>query len=194
MTPTRYRIIAALLIAGCSSSKKEAPPAPKSEVTADDTARAAGIVGELKKSLMTALTGALTQGAPAAVEACHAMAPGLAASLARDGIVVGRATRKPRNPANEATGWRADALASFEELHAAKTPLAGKTFSRRLPDGRVGYAEPLVIGEVCLTCHGATLAPDVSAVLAAKYPADKATGYALGDLRGVAWVELPAAR
>jgi hypothetical protein len=29
-------------------------------------------------------------------------------------------------------------------------------------------------------------------VLAEKYPGDQATGYAVGDLRGLAWVELPA--
>jgi len=34
-------------------------------------------------------------------------------------------------------------------------------FARRLPDGRTAYAEPLVIQELCLTCHGATLAADV---------------------------------
>jgi hypothetical protein len=122
------------------------------------------------------------------------MAPGLAASLSRDGVSVGRATRKPRNAANEVTGWQADALVEFEKLHADKTALAGKRFTRRLADGRAAYAEPLVIQEVCLTCHGATIAPEVQAVLAEKYPADKATGYALGDLRGVAWVELAAQR
>lgn len=176
---------------GSDTTKDKPAPAPAANVTADERTRAAGIVAELKKSLVGALQGALAQGAPAAIEACHTMAPGLAASLSRDGIVVGRATRKPRNPKNEASGWQAQALAHFEPLHAEKK-LAGATFALRLPDGRAAYAEPLVIQELCLTCHGATLAPDVQAVLAAKYPGDKATGYALGDLRGVAWVELPA--
>jgi hypothetical protein len=163
-------------------------------VTAEETARAASIVGELKKSLLGALTNALGQGAPSALAACHTMAPGLAASLSRDGVTVGRATTKPRNPSNQASGWQAEAIASFEQMHAAKTALAGKSFTRRLPDGRAAYAEPLVIQEVCLTCHGATLGADVQQVLAEKYPNDKATGYALGELRGVAWVELPGPR
>ncbi len=43
-----------------------------------------------------------------------------------------------------------------------------------------------------MTWHGANVAPEVKAVLDETYPADKATGYSVGDLRGVAWVELPA--
>jgi hypothetical protein len=180
----------ALILTACS--KDSAPPAAPPPVTGDERARAAAIVGELKKTLVGALTSALGEGAPAAVEACHGMAPALAASLSKDGITVGRATRKPRNPHNNATGWQADALADFERMHADKQPLAGASFTRRLPDGRAAYAEPLVIQELCLACHGAAIAPDVQAILAQKYPSDRATGYAVGDLRGVAWVELPA--
>ena len=119
------------------------------------------------------------------------MAPGLAASLSRDGIAVGRATRKPRNPKNAATGWQADALAELETKHR-DNKLAGAIFTRRLPDGRAAYAEPLVIQDLCLACHGANVAPEVRAILAETYPADLAIGYAVGDLRGIAWVELPA--
>ncbi len=51
-----------------------------------------------------------------------------------------------------------------------------------------------MISNLCVTCHGPTdaLAPDVKQVLATRYPGDQATGYALGDLRGIAWAELPA--
>ncbi len=189
---TLRRLACLMIVTACAKDK--ASPAPAStEVTGEERARGAAIIGELKKSLVGALQGALAQGAPSAVEMCHAMAPGLAASLSREGVTVGRATRKPRNPKNEAVGWQSDALAELEHLQA-ENKLAGATFARRLPDGRVAYAEPLVIQELCLTCHGTTIAPEVQAALAAKYPTDKATGYAVGDLRGVAWVELPARR
>jgi hypothetical protein len=185
------RLVAISLLVSCAKDTA-APPAAPAEVTAADKARGAAIIGELKKSLVGALTSALGQGAPSAVAACHTMAPGLASALSRDGVTVGRATRKPRNPKNEASGWQADALAELERMQTDKVPLAGKSFARRLPDGRIAYAEPLIIQELCLTCHGANVAPEVQAVLAEKYPADKATGYSVGDLRGVAWVELPA--
>jgi hypothetical protein len=183
-------VAVAITLAACSKKPETAPAA----VSDADRMRAAALVGELKKTLVGALTNALGQGAPAAVEACNTMAPSLTASLAREGAVVGRATRKPRNPKNAASGWQEEALTHFEQLKAGKTPLAGQAFSRRLPDGRVAYAEPLVIQDMCLTCHGSAVAPEVQAVLAAKYPGDQATGYAVGDLRGIAWVELPASK
>lgn len=38
--------------------------------------------------------------------------------------------------------------------------------------------------EVCLTCHGAAIAPAVLEKIQALYPDDKATGFGLGDIRG----------
>lgn len=179
----------ALLLVVCACSKSEPTT---TEVPAAQRAKAAALIGELKKSLLGAVTSAMSKGIPSAIAACHDEAPAIAARIAREGAVVGRATRKPRNPKNEAAGWQADALAYFEQQQAAKAPLAGASFARMLDGGKVGYAEPLLIQEVCLTCHGQTFAPEVTAALAEKYPNDRATGYALGDLRGVAWVELPA--
>jgi hypothetical protein len=174
------------------SSSTEAPPATAAAVSADDKQRAAALIAELKKSLLGAVTQAMGQGIPAAIATCHTEAPSLTAAVSREGAVVGRMTRKPRNPANAATGWQAEALSQFEKLVAEGQPLAGQSIARRLPDGRVGYAEPLAIAEVCLVCHGSQLGDDVRAALAERYPDDQATGYALGELRGVAWVELPA--
>lgn len=148
------------------------------------------MIGELKRSLLGALTRELPSGAPAALAACTAQAPAITAGLARDGVTVGRATRKPRNAANAARGWQLDAIAQFEAARSNGS-LATATFAQRLPDGRIGYAEPLVIQEVCLACHGAAIDPAVRAAIATTYPADQAVGYAVGDLRGVAWVELP---
>jgi hypothetical protein len=46
-----------------------------------------------------------------------------------------------------------------------------------------------VIDGVCLTCHG-SVGSDVAAALRERYPDDRATGYALGDFRGIAWAEV----
>jgi hypothetical protein len=181
------RIIALLALVACSKST----PPESVDVTPAQRQRGAALVGELKKSLLQAVTAAMGQGVPAAVEACAAQAPVLTAAVAREGAVVGRATDKPRNPQNAASGWQAEALAHFAKLKRSGTPLQGQAFVRALPDGRIAYAEPLVIQELCVSCHGAAIAPEVTAVIAAKYPTDRATGYAVGDLRGVAWAELP---
>jgi hypothetical protein len=181
----RTFLIAALLF-GCGS-KSEAPR----EVSGADLERGHGLAGSLKKALVAELGTAMARGVPSAIEVCQTRAPAIAAELSTDGARLGRATRRARNPTNRATGWTLEAITHFEDLHARKQPLASASFSRILDDGRVAYAEPLVIQEICVTCHGKEPAPDVRATLAARYPKDEATGYAVGDLRGVVWVELP---
>lgn len=183
-------VVALVALAGC---KRKAAAPPAEPPSAEMVVRAKAKVGELKKSLVAALTQAMSQGIPAAIAVCNTEAPAIAARLSADGTVIGRATRKPRNPANLAAGWQAEALARFEKAVATGKGLDGAGFSRRLPDGRTAYAEPLVIQDLCLACHGTALAPEVTAALAERYPGDQATGYQIGDLRGVAWAELPAA-
>ena len=183
-------LVVVVALAASACKRKAAPTAaepPRPETVAQGKAK----VGELKKSLVAALTQAMSQGIPAAVAACNTEAPAIAGRLSADGIIVGRVTRKPRNPANLAAGWQAEALARFEKAVATGKGLEGASFARRLPDGRTGYAEPLVIQDLCLACHGTAVAPDVTAALAERYPGDQATGYQVGDLRGVAWAELP---
>ena len=50
--------------------------------------------------------------------------------------------------------------------------------------------------EGCLACHGdpASMEPEVVAAIQAKYPEDKAVGYAAGSMRGVVWAEAPVAK
>src|SRR5688572_8002559 len=188
MRRTRSTVLGTLLLAlaaGCG--KAEAPPTPGgAPIDPAAIARGKAIIAELKASLLARLQPAMQQGAASAIAVCNVEAPAIAAAQSRDGVVVGRATRKPRNPANLVFGWRVDAIAEFEARHAARQ-LAGGTFARRLDDGRIAVAEPLVIQELCTTCHGTSIAPDVQAVLAERYPADLATGYAVGDLRGLVW-------
>jgi hypothetical protein len=53
------------------------------------------------------------------------------------------------------------------------------------------FLAPLGIQGPCLLCHGPreTLMPKVQTALVKDYPDDQATGYAMGDLRGVIWAE-----
>ena len=64
--------------------------------------------------------------------------------------------------------------------------------SVRLAEDRWGYVEPILLQPPCLACHGEALAPDLAARIAELYPADRATGFRVGELRGVFWIELPA--
>jgi hypothetical protein len=66
--------------------------------------------------------------------------------------------------------------------------------STRSPSGEevIEYARPILVQERCLTCHGdrERLAPGVRELLAARYPLDQATGYRVGDLRGMISVRI----
>ena len=59
-----------------------------------------------------------------------------------------------------------------------------------LAGGGLGYVEPIRIKPPCLACHGASLAPATADELAERYPEDQATGYKLGELRGLFWAEV----
>jgi hypothetical protein len=45
--------------------------------------------------------------------------------------------------------------------------------------------------ELCTTCHGSNLNPAIAARLAELYPADRATRFAVGDIRGAFTIEQP---
>jgi hypothetical protein len=58
---------------------------------------------------------------------------------------------------------------------------------------RVGVIHPIGTLGMCTTCHGseASMDPELGARLAESYPDDQATGFAVGDLRGWMWAEVP---
>jgi hypothetical protein len=138
-------------------------------------------------SLLGRLQSAMAEGGPtAAIEVCRTEAPAIAAEVGRDhDLRIGRTSFKLRNPGNAAPGWVEPAV------------LARRGTSARFvaPDGTVGVLEPIMTGAACLACHGAAdaLAPGVDAALATAYPEDRATGFALGDLRGWFWMEVEPA-
>ena len=57
--------------------------------------------------------------------------------------------------------------------------------------GRGQTETPQSVEHVCFEVE--SIPADVRAALAELYPADRATGYSVGDLRGWLWVEVPAA-
>lgn len=154
-----------------------------------DDARAA--LAPFKKTLKDTLFKALETSPEAAIEVCSVRAPELARAASSPTITVGRSAFKLRNPKNAAPAWLTPVMT---ELSKEKS---GSEVSRTvtLPDGRVGYAEPIWMAGPCLTCHGKTIAPALDAKLKAAYPQDAARGFELGEFRGVFWAEVkPAAR
>jgi len=148
--------------------------------------RGAALLAPFKTNLQQALRDGLAEGATEAVGACRIKAPEIAANLSRDGVRVGRTSHRLRNPANAAPEWVKPVLDGFAADPSDRAPK-----SRALPDGRVGYVEPIVTQPLCLTCHGDALEPDLAERIASLYPEDRAVGFRAGELRGVFWVEFP---
>lgn len=188
-------VLALFALSACRGDEPPAPATPPTpsatEADADTAAldRAQAALGPLKQGLRGALEGAMKRGSVAdAVSACKLEAPAVAeAASAKAAVLVGRVSDRLRNPDNTGRPWVAPLLAEY-----AATPRAEQPAHRlvALEGGGHGYVEPIYTAGLCLSCHGATLPPEVEAILASEYPADRARGYAEGDLRGLFWVEL----
>lgn len=185
-----FASLAATTLAACTTGADRAPlvaarstPLPEAEAAAW-LERGSRTVQPFKQRLMAALQAALPAGADRAIETCRVEAPALAAASGGPGVSVGRSSHRLRNPANAPRPWVAPLLGEFVANPGAAAPRAVA-----LPTGGIGYVEPIVTQPLCLACHGEALAPAVRARLAAQYPADAATGFRTGDLRGLFWVE-----
>jgi hypothetical protein len=123
-----------------------------------------------------------TDGPVAAIEVCKNEAGKIAKSIGeQEGVRIGRTALKLRNPNNTPPRW-AESLMDTERDQATFL-----TFS----DGRAGALLPIKLKAQCLTCHGPVeqILPEIKTQLATLYPADNATGFNEGDLRGWFWVE-----
>lgn len=159
-----------------------ADPASSPEAVAEVTALGEAAAKVLMERLGAQLKGAMESGGPvAAITVCQQVAIPLTTSAGAEfgGVTVKRTTLKPRNPANAPDEKDRAVL----EAMAAQSPPEPTI---RWEDGVAHFYRPLMIQEVCLKCHGdpATFPKELSEALASAYPADAATGYALGELRG----------
>ncbi len=135
------------------------------------------------------LQAAVKEGGPRhAISVCQLTAPQIARDMsARPGWTVGRTSHKLRNPANAPDAWEAAALDDFLARAAAgQNPKGLETAALVEADGgkTYRYMKAIPVQEVCLSCHGSGIAAEVRERIEALYPDDRATGFAVGDLRG----------
>jgi len=101
-------------------------------------------------------------------------------------ISVKRISSKTRNSANQAVGNEKQVLASLEGLNQAGVILPPFVVERVTTDTYKFYKPLLINKQVCLKCHGnISKNPKLASFLQEAYPQDKATGYSMGDLRGL---------
>jgi hypothetical protein len=149
-----------------------------------DEEKASTLLAPFKRELKAALLDGMAAGPAAAIDACKLEAPAIARRLSVDGVIVGRTSHRLRNPDNTAPDWVSPVLAEYLEQDGDWKPglvdIGGE---------RKGYVEPIAMQALCASCHGSALAPEIAERIAALYPEDQATGFDVGDLRGVFWVE-----
>ncbi|WP_457640288.1 Tll0287-like domain-containing protein [Persephonella sp.] len=148
------------------------------------------LLSELKSELKKALK---TKGPVDAIEVCSKKALTITQEVAEEigDIQIKRTSFKYRNPNNKPDQYEAQALKFFEET-LKKTGKLPPYYIQKV-DGEYRYYKPLKIQPVCLTCHGDPKHMDEKVVQKLKelYPQDKATGYKIGDFRGVIRVSIP---
>lgn len=138
--------------------------------------------GELKKTLGGELKAKLGDGAANAVEFCSKNALTITDSVAKKhSLNIKRVSEKNRNAKNTPDATDKKAI----EMFAAQMANGAKPIDNIVVDGR--YYEPMLIGEMCIVCHGkeGSIAKDTAEKIKQAYPSDKAVGYNLGELRGV---------
>jgi hypothetical protein len=151
------------------------------------------LAANLQQELGTRLTAAIaTSGPVGAISVCSLEAPGIAERLsAQAGARVGRTSLKVRNPANAPDEAASATLQRFEREWQGSAGAPPEAFSVA-GDGSARYMRAIPTQPLCVVCHGTAIAPDVAAALAARYPADSATGFGVGTLRGSFVIDWPA--
>lgn len=180
-----------LALAGCATT-----PSPEKVAGLNEDARktAGGLIQTLGGELKTALTAG---GPGGAIGVCKEKAPQIAAeAMQKTGFQIKRVSPKNRNPKGVPDAWETQAQAELEKRLAAgeKPETLDMHAVVDTPDGKVfRYAKALVTQPVCLLCHGNpdSMPAEVKAALASQYPADKATGYTAGQVRGVLSIRKP---
>jgi len=152
--------------------------------------RADLVVVSMHDALLRELNNALEQGGPAfAISSCHIDVVGAIQRIGRqEGVAAGRTSDRLRNPTNTPRAWAAPLVNASSGLKARDV----NGFAVDLGD-RVGILRPIAERPMCASCHGPAekIDPVVRKTLLERYPADRAIGFADGEIRGWFWVEIP---
>lgn len=152
---------------------------------------ARGVATSVPPQLLAVLQQQIAKGGPeGAIAVCREQAPALArAASERSGWNVKRVSLRNRNPKAVPDTWERAGLEDFDRRRAAGEAPATLERAEIVVEGGqsfLRYMRALPTIELCTQCHGAPerLSAAVKAQLSQLYPDDRATGYAVGDIRG----------
>jgi hypothetical protein len=191
MKPTLFIAFAILIgLSACqpqATATQDAPP-PKALDTTAYLMRGSEISAMAFQQLSSRLKAALEEGGVTfAVPFCSTAALPLMDSLS--GVhhaTIRRVATRYRNPKNKADEAQAGIIQGMEQALANGT--SPQPTIRQFADGKVAFYSPIILGEPCLKCHGepnADIQSDHLQLIQAFYPQDHATGFALGNVRGM---------
>jgi len=196
MTLLQTTLIAGGLVATMLATQAEYRSWPVSQAPAElrpVISRADLVVVAMQGAVLRELTDALARHGPAgAIGFCHLDATAIIQGIGREeGIAAGRTSHRLRNPANAPRAWAAPLV----RAHAGQQARTVEGFAVDLGD-KVGLLRPIVEQPMCAGCHGPRerLAPGMKLILDDRYPADRASGFTDGEIRGWFWVEMPKPR
>ena len=193
------KTIIAITTAFVALSGTPAVSEPDSGVSSTDLEAARALTKKFAKSLKGELQAAIAEGGPEnAISVCRMVAPGIAGQISTEsGWAVGRTALKVRNPRNAPSVRERAVLMSFLARQENGESLAGMESAAVIREGErdyLHYMKAIPTGGLCLTCHGSNVAPNVRAAIQETYPADAATGFRKGELRGAFTLVKPVNR
>ncbi len=161
-------------------------------------AEARQVAGSVPPRLVSVLTAEIERSGPAgAIGTCREEAPKLARAATQEtGWNVRRVSLRERNPKAVPDEWERSVLEEFDRRAAAgEKPSSLEHAEVVQQQGRavMRYMRALPVVEMCTACHGSAerISPAVRERLAELYPQDKATGYAVGQIRGAMTIGKP---
>ena len=169
---------------------------PETATLAQARARADQAISEMQRQLKLELQTALQQGGGvAAIRVCRERAPAIATQMnQRFGVTIRRTSERWRNPANAPDTFESGVLKQFAAAAAAAPDVNQLRFEEVLNGSgapRLHVMQAIALQGPCVMCHGSELSDEIRDSLRLLYPADHATGFQPGELRGAFSVSVP---
>ena len=185
---TSIFLITAVIFVGCGNKQEELTETEQTEYLE----KGQDLATETQKVLGSNLMKAINEGGPInALEFCNIQAYPLTDSMATAlKAHITRVTDKPRNQANIANKDELTYIASFKEKLGAGEQVSPDI---SVMDGKVTGYYPIITNQMCMQCHGSEndqINEETLAKIKELYPNDQATGYGVGELRGIWVVEM----
>ena len=190
-----FSFLLILVLIGCAQQQQKTTPdtAVREDLPA---VRQKGM--EITKEAFGTLSNNLQQamsegGVSYALKFCNVEAIPLTDSLSEQtGTDIRRASHLPRNPLNEADSLEMESIREY--LAKIKNNEALEPLTYRSGNAFIYHAPIRINNGLCLNCHGqpgSDITDDNLALINKLYSEDRATGFEMGDLRGIWSIRIP---